>query len=236
MMGSLLTFICEEFVHRRVSRFAALHGHAHAHEHDHDHGHGHEHGHKHKHKHEKDKDKQEEMKEEEKKEEEKTKEGESSSSGSDVSNDSGRALEEGTISDTSTSLTPPPSPGCKRAEVPAQASNTKDLDVVVTVAEEEEAHAEHITEAQIGYYTELYVLLFGLSFHSIFVGIALGISGNDWGLFAAIIFHQFFEGLALGARVARAGFKSKFHIWLLDVVYPLLLVFYFIRAYFLFFF
>jgi len=81
--------------------------------------------------------------------------------------------------------------------------------------------ATAIATAELGYYTELYVLLFGLSFHSIFVGIALGVSGNDWGLFAAIVFHQFFEGMALGARVARAGFRSKLHIWFLDLIYAL---------------
>eukprot|EP00026_Physarum_polycephalum_P006792 Phypoly_transcript_06844.p1 GENE.Phypoly_transcript_06844~~Phypoly_transcript_06844.p1 ORF type:complete len:426 (+),score=90.17 Phypoly_transcript_06844:126-1403(+) len=232
MMGSLLTFICEEFVHRRVSRFAALHGHAHHHDHDHDHAEDHdhkheqEHEHKHKHKHEH---KHKHKEEKEKKDEQKTKE--ANSAKSDIDSGSGssdsdcaRALEEGTFSDSSTSLSPPPSPGCVRAEIPAQASNTKDLDVVVAVAEEEEAHPhahDGMNDAQIGYYTELYVLLFGLSFHSLFVGIALGVSGNDWGLFAAIIFHQFFEGLALGARVARAGFKKKAHIWLLDVVYSL---------------
>ena len=223
MVGSLLTFICEEFVHRRISRFAGLHGHAHDHE---DHGHGHSHKHEHKHG----------KKEEEKKEEENAKDGYTlgkpddtpSSSSGDSSPDSTRALEEGTISDSSAG-TPPASPHvCTRpeltphAELTSHANNTKDLDVVVEIAEEEvDVHKRELTETQIGYYTELYVLLFGLSFHSIFVGIALGVSGNDWGLFAAIIFHQFFEGLALGARVARAGFKSKVHIWLLDIVYPI---------------
>jgi len=71
------------------------------------------------------------------------------------------------------------------------------------------------------YYSELYVLLFGLSFHSVFVGLALGIVSNDWSLFTAIVFHQFFEGLALGARVARANFRKRLHIWLLDLVFGL---------------
>lgn len=141
MVGSLLTFIGEEFVHRNIGRFAGIHGH--------DHGHDHQ---------------------------------------------EGKTIEDG---------------------VPKDAEPTddgkKELDVVVG---EGVSHDD-----QVGYYTELYVLLFGLSFHSLFVGITLGVSGNDWGLFAAILFHQFFEGLALGARVARAGFKKKIHIWILDIVY-----------------
>jgi len=64
-------------------------------------------------------------------------------------------------------------------------------------------------------------LLFGLSFHSLFVGIALGVLESDWGLFAAIVFHQFFEGMALGARVARANFRNSAHIWILDIVFAL---------------
>jgi len=76
-------------------------------------------------------------------------------------------------------------------------------------------------QKKLSYYSELYVLLFGLSFHSIFVGLALGIVSNDWSLFTAIVFHQFFEGLALGARVARAAFKSRAHIWMLDLVFGL---------------
>lgn len=142
MVGSLLTFICEEFVHRKIGRFAAIHGHSHD---DHDHSH----------------------------------------------NDA-KAIEEG--------------------------SSKPDGDVSNVMVAQKDEEIDAATQA--GYYTELYVLLFGLSFHSLFVGIALGVSGDDWGLFAAIVFHQFFEGLALGARVARAGFKKKIHIWILDIMYP----------------
>jgi len=74
---------------------------------------------------------------------------------------------------------------------------------------------------RVNYFTELWVLFFGLAFHSTFVGLALGLEPDNWGLFAAIVFHQFFEGLALGARVARAAFKKDLHFWLLDIGYAL---------------
>lgn len=77
------------------------------------------------------------------------------------------------------------------------------------------------------------MLLFGLTFHSLFVGIALGVAGDDVSLFLAILFHQFFEGLALGARVARANFKSKAHVWILDILYLFIFVFFYILFYFL---
>eukprot|EP00026_Physarum_polycephalum_P010031 Phypoly_transcript_10175.p1 GENE.Phypoly_transcript_10175~~Phypoly_transcript_10175.p1 ORF type:complete len:370 (+),score=48.84 Phypoly_transcript_10175:45-1154(+) len=173
MVGSLVTFFAEEFVHRNIGRFGAVHGHHHAHTHG----------------------KREELSE------------------------SKQDLES-------------PEEKDKNYELEQEKKRSQNLGV-----EHEHAHAHshvhgnghahdhaydgEIAEQELGYYTELYVLLFGLSFHSVFVGIALGVSGNDWGLFAAIIFHQFFEGLALGARVARAGFRSKLHIWFLDFVYAI---------------
>lgn len=71
------------------------------------------------------------------------------------------------------------------------------------------------------YYSELYVLLFGLTFHCFFVGLALGIVDDDIALVIAVFFHQFFEGLALGSRVNRVKFKKTYHLWLLDLVYSL---------------
>lgn len=88
-------------------------------------------------------------------------------------------------------------------------------------AEIKDQKIEKEDENQRKYYTELGVLMFGLCFHSYFVGLALGVVSDDWGLFTAIIFHQFFEGLALGARVARANFKNKIHVWLIDLWYAL---------------
>jgi len=88
-------------------------------------------------------------------------------------------------------------------------------------AEIKDQEKEKEDENQRKYYTELGVLMFGLCFHSYFVGLALGVVSDDWGLFTAIIFHQFFEGLALGARVARANFKNKIHVWLIDLWYAL---------------
>jgi zinc transporter 1/2/3 len=87
------------------------------------------------------------------------------------------------------------------------------------VPSEHTQHSHH--DHKTGYYTQLYVLLFGLGFHSFFVGIALGIVDNDVNLFIAIVSHQFFEGLALGARVARAKFRSRLHIWMLDISFAL---------------
>lgn len=49
---------------------------------------------------------------------------------------------------------------------------------------------------------------FGVSIHSIFVGLAVGIVPNDEVkvLLTALVFHQFFEGMALGSRLAEATY------------------------------
>jgi len=69
--------------------------------------------------------------------------------------------------------------------------------------------------------TEMWILWTGLSFHSFFVGVALGITGSEYALFSAIVAHQFFEGLALGSRVARLELSSSWHIWAIDIAFAL---------------
>lgn len=51
--------------------------------------------------------------------------------------------------------------------------------------------------------TAIFVLEFGVIFHSIFIGLTLAVSGEEFGtLYAVIVFHQTFEGLGLGSRLA----------------------------------
>jgi zinc transporter 1/2/3 len=66
---------------------------------------------------------------------------------------------------------------------------------------------------------KMFVLFFGLLFHNVFVGLALGTADNDKALFIAIIFHQFFEGLGLGSRVAVANLKRFLSILIIDLIF-----------------
>jgi zinc transporter 1/2/3 len=53
--------------------------------------------------------------------------------------------------------------------------------------------------------TGLFILEFGVVFHSIFIGLTLAVSGPEFiVLYIVLVFHQTFEGLGLGSRLATA--------------------------------
>ena len=74
----------------------------------------------------------------------------------------------------------------------------------------DEAHHHHDLEAkrkaQEAYAAQLtgvFILEFGVIFHSIFIGLTLALSGEEFiTLYIVLVFHQSFEGLALGSRFA----------------------------------
>ncbi|EXJ78534.1 hypothetical protein A1O1_08935 [Capronia coronata CBS 617.96] len=51
--------------------------------------------------------------------------------------------------------------------------------------------------------TAIFILEFGIIFHSVFIGLTLAVAGEEFDtLFVVLIFHQTFEGLGLGSRLA----------------------------------
>lgn len=51
----------------------------------------------------------------------------------------------------------------------------------------------------------IFILEFGIIFHSVFVGLSLAVSGDEFvSLYIVLVFHQMFEGLGLGTRIANA--------------------------------
>lgn len=61
----------------------------------------------------------------------------------------------------------------------------------------------------------LQVLETGIAFHSVLIGIALGVSNSPCTirpLLAALTFHQFFEGVALGSCLLQVSFTSLLRI------------------------
>ncbi|KAI3401715.1 hypothetical protein diail_9379 [Diaporthe ilicicola] len=65
---------------------------------------------------------------------------------------------------------------------------------------------EHIDpESFAAQMTALFILEFGVIFHSIFIGLTLAVSGEEFPvLYIVLVFHQSFEGLGLGSRLAVA--------------------------------
>ncbi|KAJ5174722.1 Zinc-regulated transporter 1 [Penicillium canariense] len=59
--------------------------------------------------------------------------------------------------------------------------------------------------------TSLFILEFGIIFHSVFIGLTLAVSGSEFTtLYIVLVFHQTFEGLGLGSRLALVPWpKSK---------------------------
>jgi zinc transporter 1/2/3 len=58
--------------------------------------------------------------------------------------------------------------------------------------------------------TALFILEFGVIFHSIFIGLTLAVTGENFKiLYIVLAFHQTFEGLGLGSRLATADWPAK---------------------------
>ncbi|KAI9831820.1 MAG: hypothetical protein M1819_004717 [Sarea resinae] len=68
-----------------------------------------------------------------------------------------------------------------------------------------------VPEGYAAQMTAIFILEFGVVFHSIFVGLTLAVSGKEFDtLYVVLVFHQTFEGLGLGSRLAVAPWpRSK---------------------------
>jgi len=70
--------------------------------------------------------------------------------------------------------------------------------------------------------TAIFILEFGVIFHSIFIGLTLAVAGDNFNiLYIVLVFHQTFEGLGLGSRLATARWpkKKKWMPWVLGAAY-----------------
>jgi solute carrier family 39 (zinc transporter), member 1/2/3 len=72
--------------------------------------------------------------------------------------------------------------------------------------------------------TAVFILEFGIIFHSVFIGLTLAVAGEEFTtLFIVLVFHQTFEGLGLGARLALSPWPStrRWTPYLLALAYGL---------------
>ncbi|KAH6893450.1 Zinc/iron permease [Thelonectria olida] len=92
--------------------------------------------------------------------------------------------------------------------------------------EEHLAHRREHKENDSGIGSQLlaiFVLEFGVVFHSIFIGLTLGTTDDLTVLLIVLVFHQLFEGLGLGSRLAVAPWPSnrKWVPYVLGVIFAL---------------
>lgn len=68
-----------------------------------------------------------------------------------------------------------------------------------------------VPETYAAQMTAIFILEFGVIFHSIFIGLTLAVAGDEFiTLYVVLVFHQTFEGLGLGSRLAMVPWpKSK---------------------------
>ncbi|KAF2769977.1 low-affinity zinc ion transporter-like protein [Teratosphaeria nubilosa] len=72
--------------------------------------------------------------------------------------------------------------------------------------------------------TAIFILEFGVIFHSIFIGLTLAVAGDEFNvLYVVLVFHQTFEGLGLGTRLACVEWPSskRFTPYLLGAGYAI---------------
>jgi zinc transporter 1/2/3 len=68
----------------------------------------------------------------------------------------------------------------------------------------------NIPETYAAQLTAVFILEFGVIFHSIFVGLTLAVSGSEFiTLYIVLVFHQTFEGLGLGSRLAEVPWPQS---------------------------
>jgi solute carrier family 39 (zinc transporter), member 1/2/3 len=74
-----------------------------------------------------------------------------------------------------------------------------------------EATGGVLPESYVAQMTAIFILEFGVIFHSIFIGLTLAVAGDEFiSLYVVLVFHQTFEGLGLGTRLATAPWpRSK---------------------------
>lgn len=70
--------------------------------------------------------------------------------------------------------------------------------------------------------TSIFILEFGVIFHSIFIGLTLAVAGEEFVvLYIVLVFHQTFEGLGLGSRLATTPWPAskEWLPWILGALY-----------------
>lgn len=100
----------------------------------------------------------------------------------------------------------------------SHASEHQDPEVINTPVEKQ------ALEQYMNQILSVFVLEFGILFHSVFIGLSLAVAGEEFNtLFIVLVFHQMFEGLGLGTRIAECPWdhSRRYTPWLLSLGFTL---------------
>jgi solute carrier family 39 (zinc transporter), member 1/2/3 len=112
------------------------------------------------------------------------------------------------------------------AAVVASGQETRQSDPK-TAAEQAEVFSLDEEKVQISFREQIaafLILEFGVIFHSVVIGLNLGVVGEEFGtLYPVLVFHQSFEGLGIGARLSSILFPKRLSWmpWALCIAYGL---------------
>ncbi|TID29999.1 hypothetical protein CANINC_001511 [Pichia inconspicua] len=109
-----------------------------------------------------------------------------------------------------------------------QISNEKDDEKLANIQSDNSDLEIQIVEESLAVYSaqvlNVFILEFGIIFHSVFIGLTLACSGDEFvSLYIVICFHQMFEGLGLGTRVACVDWprSKRWTPWVLCLGYTM---------------
>ncbi|KAJ5367101.1 hypothetical protein N7541_001042 [Penicillium brevicompactum] len=111
-------------------------------------------------------------------------------------------------------------PEVTRVSSRVSARHSDDKQVKEVESQTEELAIERSVRQQLA---ALLILEFGVIFHSVIIGLNLGVAGDEFAtLYPVLVFHQSFEGLGIGARMSSIPFKKGSWVpWLLCAAYGL---------------
>ncbi|KAJ9486376.1 hypothetical protein VN97_g6966 [Penicillium thymicola] len=108
----------------------------------------------------------------------------------------------------------------RRVESRISARHADDKQVKEVESQTSELAIERSVKQQLA---ALLILEFGVIFHSVIIGLNLGVAGDEFAtLYPVLVFHQSFEGLGIGARMSSIPFKKGSWLpWFLCSAYGL---------------
>ncbi|CRL24696.1 Zinc/iron permease [Penicillium camemberti] len=108
----------------------------------------------------------------------------------------------------------------RRVDSRVSARHTDDKQVKEVESQTSELAIERSVKQQLA---ALLILEFGVIFHSVIIGLNLGVAGDEFAtLYPVLVFHQSFEGLGIGARMSSIPFKKGSWLpWMLCSAYGL---------------